>query len=114
MVHPDFYALKIGISTSVTKVDRIETHTKYGWELVMRWDVETASIAETIEQEVLSWWREDLHAPYALTKHEMKQGGHTETASLLYIDTDDVIELVESLKLVHDGLFAQHSDLTHD
>lgn len=109
MVHPDFYALKIGISSTVTKVDRIETHAKHGWELVARWDVETAFIAETIEQEVLSWWREDLHAPYALTKHEMKQGGHTETASLLHIDTDDVIELVESLKLVHDG-FLQKTD----
>lgn len=104
MIHQDFYALKIGISSTMTKVDRIETHAKYGWELITRWDVVTAFVAETIEQEVLSWWREDLHAPYALTKSEMKQGGHTETASLLHIDTEDVIDLVESLKLLHDVL----------
>ena len=76
----------------------------------MRWDVETASIAETIEQEVLSWWREDLHAPYALTKSEMKQGGHTETVSLLHIDTDEVLELIESLKLIHDVSSLQRFD----
>lgn len=103
MVHTGFFALKIGISSTVTKVDRIETHAKNGWELIARWDVETAFVAETIEQEVLNWWREDLHAPYALNKIEMKQGGHTETVSLLHIDADDVIDFVDSLKLVHAG-----------
>lgn len=101
MVHSDFYAAKIGISSSVTKVDRILSHTKYGWELVARWDVETALLAEEIEQVVLDWWREELHAPYALTKSEMKQGGHTETASLLHVDLDLVIDLVEALKNAH-------------
>jgi recombinational DNA repair protein (RecF pathway) len=97
MVHTDFYAAKIGITSSITKVDRIETHVKHGWQLLVRWDVETALRAEEIEQEVLSWWRDELHAPYALTKAEMKQGGHTETVSFLHVDVDDVINFVESL-----------------
>jgi hypothetical protein len=104
MVQTDFHAVKIGITSSVTKVDRIETHLKQGWQLVARWDVETALVAEMIEQEVLSWWRDDLHAPYALTKSEMRQGGHTETVSLMHVDIDEVISLVDSLRTVSSEL----------
>ncbi len=106
MIHTDFFAAKIGITSSVTKVDRIDAHSKHGWQLVARWDVETALIAEAIEQQVLSWWRDELRAPYALTKSEMKQGGHTETVSLLHVDTDEIMHLVDSLRMISEEISA--------
>ena len=60
------------------------------------WDVATGVQAINIEQSILRWWRDDLGAPYALTKDDMPQGGRTETASLLWVDIDDTLARIQS------------------
>jgi DNA-directed RNA polymerase subunit RPC12/RpoP len=92
----DWYALKIGITAS-TRYSRIEQHEKHGWKSVATWPVATGDLAEQIENAVLLWWRVDLEAPVALTKEQMRQGGWSETASLMWVDVDHTVEYVDRL-----------------
>jgi hypothetical protein len=81
----DFYSAKVGISTPNSRTDRIAAHVKEGWQLVRSWTTDTAFQAEEIEENILSWWRNDLEAPISMRREDMKSGW-TETASLLYVD----------------------------
>lgn len=92
----DYFAAKIGITTPNSRTDRIATHIKDGWNLVTSWTTETVSEAEDVEQEILKWWRVDLDAPIAMQRGDMKSGW-TETASLLYVDTEETCRRVERI-----------------
>ena len=61
---------------------RLAEHSRNGWTIVGLWDVDYGGHAETVEDQVLDWWRTELCAPQAITDNRMPQHGKTETASL--------------------------------
>ena len=86
--HRGLAAAKIGITGAGLKTDRLAIHRQHGWEVFETWDVHLGAQAEWIEDQVLSWWREELGAPQAVSSEDMPQNGETETASLLDVDLD--------------------------
>jgi hypothetical protein len=50
-----------------------------------------------IEKEILAYWRKDLDLPHYLSKHEMPQGGWTETVDADAIDILATIERIKTL-----------------
>lgn len=97
MLNVDFRVLKIGITTKQSRTDRIRDHELRGWNLLKKWETATGMDAELIENAILKWWRESLGAPEALTRNQMPSGGHTETASLVFVNQHTTIEVVEAL-----------------
>jgi hypothetical protein len=95
--HPDFFALKIGISTLSARTLRVREHQRYGWELVKLWETESGLDAELIEQAVLGWWRNEKGVPPAVERAMMPSGGHTETASMIHVDTEETIARVQAM-----------------
>ncbi|GAA1214977.1 hypothetical protein GCM10009655_12740 [Rhodoglobus aureus] len=73
----DHHALKVGITKPGSY--RITEHTSRGWRLKFTINVPTGDDAYTLEQNVISWWRNDLDAPAAYTPAQMPQWGSTET-----------------------------------
>ena len=96
MHHPEWFVLKVGVSTAAAKRVRVGAHTKTGWVTIGTWDTPTGDDAEQIEQQILGWWRGELGAPVALTKAEMPNG-FSETAALIHVDIDDTINRITRL-----------------
>ena len=92
----DFFSAKVGITTPNSRTDRVASHIKEGWHLVKSWTTDTAFQAEEVEENILSWWREELEAPISMRKEDMKSGW-TETASLLYVDVEATCIRIEKL-----------------
>jgi hypothetical protein len=92
----DFFSAKVGITTPNSRTDRIAAHVKEGWHLVRSWTTNTAFQAEEVEEDILSWWRNDLEAPISMRREDMKSGW-TETASLLYVDVETTSVRIERL-----------------
>jgi len=97
MKHEEFQAVKVGISSTKARKLRIPTHTKFGWELIRQWNLDSANTALTIENIVLSSWRNKLGAPPALLPKDMPQGGASETAALLHVDIEDTANFIDQL-----------------
>ena len=93
--HLDFGAFKIGIGNSSRRTDRIRAHTKEGWTLLYRYDLDTGETALELEQETLKWIRETLKLPTYLLKEQMPQGGWTETFDAEGISFVEVKEFFE-------------------
>ena len=91
-------SLKIGISNTDSKGDRVEVHAKHGWILVERIDFENGFLAYDFEQTLLTFIRNNLKVPYHLSKNEMPQGGWTETMSAESISLPTLLKLVRSNK----------------
>lgn len=85
LIHEQLGAVKVGVTSTDARSDRIQQHSRKGWELVGSWDVAYGRRAEEIEEEILSWWREEIGAPQAVEAESMRQGGATETAPLALI-----------------------------
>ena len=91
----DYFSTKVGITTPNSRTDRIAAHVKEGWQLVQSWTTDTAFQAEEVEENILSWWRNELEAPISMRKEDMKSGW-TETASLLYVDLETTRNRIDS------------------
>jgi|TARA_B110001454_G_scaffold218768_1_gene247835 hypothetical protein len=92
--------MKIGISQQVFNCiynGRIYGHRRDGWKVIKEWRFDIGEEAHSIEQSVLSWWRDELKAPMALTENDMPKGGWTETASIEEVRIKDVIDYIENL-----------------
>lgn len=89
--HDGFQALKIGVTSTSSKKDRVGTHADFGWEEVRKWELSNAGIAEAVETLVLSMWRKDLGAPPALSPQDMPQGGYSETVAMIWVDESDAV-----------------------
>jgi hypothetical protein len=94
MENETFSSLKIGISNSESRDDRVVVHSKHGWKLVQTIDFENGFLAYEFEQTLLNHLRKSLSIPVHLSKREMPQSGYTETFSM------DLISLVDLMKLV--------------
>jgi hypothetical protein len=95
--HLDLGAIKVGISTTASKTDRIGQHELNGWTRINVWSVTTGFVAREVEQEILGWWRNEMKLLPGCSGTDMPQGGHTETVSAIEIDTDEVIQRIEKL-----------------
>lgn len=78
-------ALKVGISNLIRRTDRIKAHEKQGWSLLYRQDLDTGEMAFQLEQQILSWLRQEKNLGIYLIKDQMPQGGWTET-----VDADEI------------------------
>jgi recombinational DNA repair protein (RecF pathway) len=79
-------AHKIGITNDGAKEIRLEKHLKNGWETYRTQYFTDGNRAFEIEQEILSWWRNELGLAVYLSKSEMPQGGFTETVDANELD----------------------------
>ncbi len=95
--HPEYFAVKIGVTTTTARMNRVGQHELQGWRVEGVWSIKDAASAKELEQLVIRWWRRDLGAPLALTKSEMPHGGHSETAALIHVDIDDTINRITRL-----------------
>jgi hypothetical protein len=99
-------AIKIGIMK--TGSARLDEHRREGWlpytldGVACVWDVASLRDAYLVEQQVLTWWREDLGVLPAVGPLEMRQKGATETARLDAVDADATVRLVAALLMTGD------------
>jgi hypothetical protein len=89
-------AHKIGITNEGAREIRLEKHLKQGWETYRTQYFPDGNRAFEIEQEILSWWRNELGLPVYLSKIEMPQGGFTETVDASEIDLFAIWEQIEA------------------
>ena len=98
VVHNAYFAVKIGVTTGAAE-DRLITHRREGWVGHQQWHVPSGDAAIEIERSVLEWWRNELHAPQALTREQMPRGGWTETASLRWVDLAETASRIDAAVL---------------
>ena len=93
-------AHKIGISGENSR--RILVHKRNGWDLWDKLLLPTGEAAYSIEQEILSWLREDLELPPYLSSEVMPQGGWSETCDSQEILLPTIWGKVEELSKVRE------------
>lgn len=78
--HPDFDALKIGISNIDSRPNRLQVWESRGWKLIARWeDIYGKTIKDTEQRVLRDFIRGQLGLPQPLTKQEMGGSGQNET-----------------------------------
>ena len=100
ITNEDLNAHKIGVSGKDIRTDRLKAHTKFGWKLYKRLNVDTGEVAFLIEQDVLLWLRGDLGLGVYVVKEQMPQGGYSETVDASEIDLPTIWARVEKLSKV--------------
>lgn len=96
LVKYDAYrVLKVGVTSTSSRRDRVKAHVDNGWEVVKTWDVADAGLAEAAETAVLNHWRKALGAPVAMRREDMPQGGYSETVAMMFVDEDEASRLIE-------------------
>jgi ribosomal protein S27E len=96
MEHEAFQSLKIGISNTESKDDRVIVHSKHGWKLLQRIDFENGFLAYEFEQTLLKHLRITMKIPVHLSKAEMPQSGFSETFSIETISKSSLLKLVRA------------------
>ena len=97
ITHESFNSHKVGIGGFDSYNNRLEQHTKQGWEIYSQLDLDTGEEAYEIEQAVLNWLRNDLNLQQYLLPEQMPQAGHTETVDASEIDLPTIWAKVEEL-----------------
>jgi recombinational DNA repair protein (RecF pathway) len=90
-----YRVLKVGVSSTTSRQNRIKSHADNGWEVVKTWDVADAGLAEAVETAVLNHWRKVLGAPIAMRREDMPQGGYSETVAMLFVDQEEAIRIID-------------------
>lgn len=88
MVHDEFRSIKVGISNTNARPNRIKSHGKYGWKLYKQINVANGAVAVDIETKTFVWIRKELGLGVHLTKEMMKSGGYSET-----VDAEEITVL---------------------
>lgn len=96
IVHPLHGAAKVGVTD--TSGTRLKNHSGRGWQTVATVPV-LGEQALAIEKNILGWWRTGLGLPPYLSKHEMPQGGWTETVDLDVINIPATIDRIKALAI---------------
>ena len=86
VAHKEWFAFKIGVTSSLARTDRFAAHLRYGWECVQQWQTPNMGTATLVESRILRWWRKELGAPAAVPTSLMPQAGASETVSMLWVD----------------------------
>jgi hypothetical protein len=92
--HGEHGAVKVGVAD--TKGSRLKRHGRHGWRVLVVVQV-PGERAQTIERDILGWWRTDLRLPPYLSKSEMPQFGWTETVDADAIDIPATVERIRAL-----------------
>jgi len=100
MFHHELNSFKVGVGGSSNKVDRVKTHLNFGWVLFKKIDFSTGLSAYEVEQQILTWLRNDLGLGIYLVAEQMPQGGHSETVDASEIDLPTIWAKVEELSRV--------------
>jgi hypothetical protein len=100
ITHKSFNSHKVGIGGFDSYNNRLEQHTKQGWEIYSQLDLDTGEEAYEIEQAVLNWLRNDLNLQQYLLPEQMPQAGHTETVDASEIDLPTIWAKVVELSKV--------------
>lgn len=79
IMHEQYAAVKVGISTRASRTSRIRSHMDHNWTVVGVIERLTRCQARGVERATIAWMRA-LSSP-ALISEQMPQGGHTETAA---------------------------------
>lgn len=95
MEHDKFASLKVGISNSDSRDDRVKVHSKHGWRLIQRINFENGFLAFEFEQTLLRYLRGKKSIPIHLSKREMPQSGYSETLSTDLITLQELLEVVK-------------------
>lgn len=98
-------AVKVGVGIVRNSMfPRVTLHTRRGWSEVARWvGLKDARVALGVERLVLGEW-ERLGLRGHVRRHEMPQGGWSETAPLAAVNVEDLVGLVTvSIGVVADG-----------
>jgi hypothetical protein len=100
VTHDGYGAAKVGIGDM--RGLRLAQHRREGWQVCATFQV-TAKAAIAIEADILRWWRRELGRPSYLGRHQMPQGGHTETVALAGIDLAATVTRICSLAVRQDA-----------
>lgn len=97
---PTLGAHKIGIANFAEAAyeDRVERHTKHGWEAYKATNFDLTETAFRVEQATLRWLRTTRKLPPALDVAAMPQGGWTETVDAQQIDLETIWRKALSIK----------------
>jgi hypothetical protein len=85
--HDKLRALKVGITSTNTRHDRLQAHTNNGWRVIRTWNTKTGQDAVYIEGALLKWLRDELDLDAFVDAEMMPQGGWTETIDASRIST---------------------------
>ncbi|MCX5450275.1 hypothetical protein [Streptomyces nigrescens] len=102
ILHEEFAAVKVGISTRSARSGRLRAHTDQRWKVVGIVERLTHHQAKRVEDAAKAWMR-TLAGP-ALTAEQMPQGGYTETAGADLVPPDKLWAQVKELAVPHGGL----------
>lgn len=90
---------KIGISNVESLQKRLNEHKNQGFKIVENiWNFATGLDAYKIEQRIITWWRDELGIPPALTRREMPRHGYSETAFTTLIPVEYTMAKIEEFK----------------
>ena len=90
-------SLKVGISNTDSKQNRITSHKKNGWHVHKIYKFKSGKEASDVETSVLRWLRKTKELPVHLSPKHMPQGGHSETVSSVEISAIEIEQYVEKL-----------------
>ena len=108
--HRDLKAAKVGVTHSVTSL-RMQQHKEGGWGVLRTWKFRCGADAKIFEDEVLDYWDRSWAKDNAaasrlvterrprLSKFQIPQAGHSETAFLKDIDLEKTMALVKPRRL---------------
>ncbi len=98
MYHEVFDSIKVGISGTGSKRDRLKDHSRHNWKLYEKFNFEKGDDAYQVEQSFFRFVRVELNIAVHLVSEQMPQGGFSETIS------GDEISLLEVKRLVQDTI----------
>lgn len=80
LLHDEMGALKVGVASDTSS--RVVNFQRHGWIVLGQERFATGFDAVYVEQNMLTWWREDLGLPPYLSEELMPLGGFTETVDM--------------------------------
>ena len=95
ITHPDWYAVKVGVTRDSGMEQRMTAHHKNGWRLHRTWTRDNPQAIYDLEQAVIRRWRSE-GIPEGIPRGGMPQHGYTETASLSKVDLPDLENWITS------------------
>lgn len=98
ITHHQMDSIKIGITNSDGKPNRLKQFQANGWEIYKLYEFKKGIQAFNVEQKMLNWIREDLNlAPHLTIEQMPKTGGQSETVSADSITVFEIQKKLEEL-----------------
>ena len=98
ITHHQMNSIKIGITNTDSRPDRLKQFQYFGWEIYQKYNFQKGAQAHNIEQKMLNWIRRELNLIQHLTIEQMpKTGGQSETVSADSITVLEIQKKVEQL-----------------